>query len=329
MSLDGTETHMQQSAKLRLPYPLISDSPHGLNSLFGNHVFWMSRATYVVSSEGQLVCKYESAMLPEISDPYKHVMTALTKVQELAGLVSTSSMYYTGATVDLCAEVCDITPGGQITIVQSGEPDATALLDGLPSFGGPSRPAVADMGTHVLELSHRTVSLFAMIPTILSSRFMLRESMSGRTHTTLRKGAFDAPDPTQRIAVVFTFVCDLGAPGGGWAALGGMGGGDEDPSFLESEGGHGFIESQFTVLARGALEAYGGYECQEVGAGNLMIAFAHPIDAIRYSLIVQKRVGEKIAKTCGPKDVPCGVKIGIACGIPTYGKPHVKTGRQE
>ena len=79
-------------------------------------------------------------------------------------------------------------------------------------------------------------------------------------------------------------------------------------TFMEGEG------SKWPSHARKEIrQSEDAYECQEVGEGNFMLAFRKLSSAVEW---------------CG-RARASPVRMGMACGVPTYGKAHSRTGRQD
>jgi len=327
VSLDGEERHMAHADSQHLPYPLISDRPGGLNAIFGGPNV-LARSTYVIASSGELVSKYTTLMVPgALSDPYSHVTNALAKVQELSGPApSATKAIYTGSDVELCNEVCDLTDGGHITFIQQSENANTVdLWDYLPSHGGASRPSIADLGTHELK-SSKVVSLFAVTPSMLLERYAQRKSLRGKTERVVRPGAHDAPNPNDNVAIVFTFPTIADKTGNSSRELSASSSGS---SIALSKAKSGKRIESYVVLGRHMLRTFEGYECQEVGQGNCMLAFPTAAQALKWCVAVQAKLTEQNKYPKRDDSLICNVKMGIAFGKPAYGKPHSRTGRQD
>ena len=75
-----------------------------------------------------------------------------------------------------------------------------------------------------------------------------------------------------------------------------------------------------------------GYVSQEVGEGNFMVAFGDFEDALAWCGEAQVKVWERnqrVRKGERPGAHEEWVSMGVACGVPAYGKPHSRTGRQD
>jgi len=216
------------------------------------------------------------------------------------------------------------------------------------------RPNIVDLGTHRLWAGREPASLFGLSHSVLEARWLdLRGRLRGGNFgDVLRSGAFDAPDPTEPVAIVFTFDSSGGSNNNSGRSFSDNGaeGEREGPlpptcldaalrKALDSLASQAQAQSQslkkrqkmlneagksFEAIARGHLADHRGYESQVVGA-NFMLAFATVEEAMSWAARTQ--ADHYYSGTRGSRSR--GIAMGICCGVPTYGKPHPTSGRQD
>ncbi|QDZ25959.1 adenylate cyclase [Chloropicon primus] len=294
ISLDGQGKQESFSSNLQLPYPLIADFPGGLHRMFSDTRLdpaYLFRRTLVIEKNGVLVDKYETALGID-GKGYPHVTRSLSSLQAFCGDLSSGlapNIVYRGCS--RAQEVARLAKGGTSVVCQ---PSGSDVWEVLPRHGGPARPCLVDYG--LTTSGGEECSLYGVLPSCLSDRWKSREPLPG-----VRGGAFKAPDPTRRVAFVFTFVCGTASPQDSARC----------PDWV----------TQWSGIARETLErSGGGYECQMVGEGNFMIAFEGVHEAARWCCNAQRALSQRSSGS---------VSMGIASGVPAYGKPHTRTGRQD
>jgi class 3 adenylate cyclase len=214
---------------------------------------------------------------------------------------------YAGASVGVLQALLGLCNPGQIILGQNA-------WHGIQySLGGICQPFVIDQGVHrVSNVGLELGRIMEILPRELKGRVFNDLS----SVECIAPGARQSPYVADGVAFVFTSPCL----------------GEETFTSTMEEAVQVFVSATREMLNTKKDAHFFGYECQEVGAGNFMLAFRSLELAITYC----KDIMEYLLKYEGwssdlQKIFPAGlpIKMGVGFGQPYYSMPHPNTGRAD
>lgn len=220
---------------------------------------------------------------------------------------------YAGRAVEALQSLLDLTHPGQILLSEKAWREVKFRLGEL------NMPTVIDCGVHQVGDAMGICQIVELLDRTLKGRVF--DPID--TGNVIAPGARMSPYASDGVAFVFTYPVIDGCHSDGTRE-----------SQLVDDAVSVFVGmTRQIVYAKDPNGFFFGYECQEVGPGNFMLAFRSMNLAMSYCQKIQERLltykwDRRLTKLPSFQE-GLKVKLGCGSGIPSYSMPHPSTGRAD